>query len=258
MAWHEMAQAGVEFKLIETSRLSWIGVDWATTDDGDDNEDEGDRKSKSESKEKPEPEPARPGKEVRLLDYACGTGMISRALASYTTQCVGIDISENMVAAYNSRAQNQGLSHDEMYAMVGDLTAPQPSPETLLTDPRFFGFDLAVVGGGLHHFADPELAAARLVERLRPGGVLWIWDFLPHGPRHDHAAHHTVIHHGLSQERVHNIFEHAGAGTGFALEIIGTGAAPSHHDDDHAHGEDEDFKDAMRRQVFFARGQKAM
>jgi hypothetical protein len=34
-----------------------------------------------------------------------------QALAQYTTQCVGVDISENMVATYNARAENQ----------VGDL-----------------------------------------------------------------------------------------------------------------------------------------
>lgn len=32
---------------------------------------------------------------------------LQQALAPYTTQCVGIDLSEGMVAAYNTRAQNQ-------------------------------------------------------------------------------------------------------------------------------------------------------
>jgi hypothetical protein len=31
----------------------------------------------------------------------------SQALAQYTTQCVGIDLSENMAGAYNARAENQ-------------------------------------------------------------------------------------------------------------------------------------------------------
>ena len=31
----------------------------------------------------------------------------AQALAPYTTQCVGIDISENMVETYNTRAENQ-------------------------------------------------------------------------------------------------------------------------------------------------------
>jgi len=40
-----------------------------------------------------------------------------QALAPYTTQCIGIDLSENMVAAYNARASHQVSLH----ACPGDL-----------------------------------------------------------------------------------------------------------------------------------------
>ncbi|KAI8966363.1 S-adenosyl-L-methionine-dependent methyltransferase [Daldinia sp. FL1419] len=220
------------------ARLDWIGVDWADDDDDDD------------SSEDAKSNPTKSHKEVRLLDYACGTGAMSRALAPYTTQSVGIDISENMVAAYNLRAENQGLSRDEMHAVVGDLAAADgPQPSELFSDPRFFGFDIATVGGGLHHFADPELAADRLVERLRPGGVLLVWDFLPHGPHHGHNTH-AVIHHGLSEERVRKIFEHAGAGKGFSLEVLGSGLMPGHYA--------QEGKELTKRHIFLARGEKAL
>ncbi|KAI1351242.1 S-adenosyl-L-methionine-dependent methyltransferase [Xylaria sp. FL0043] len=211
------------------ARLDFIGVDWAS----DDEDSEGDKEQGKMKKAK---------REVRLLDYACGTGMMSRALAPYTTQCIGVDISEKMVAAYNARAENQGLSPEEMHAVLGDLAAENVD-ETLST-PELFNFDIAVVGGGFHHFGDPELAAKRLVERLKPGGVLLIWDFLPHGPphRHQHGHHHghheaghagekkdghdvyhSVMHHGFSEERMREIFTAAGAGTDFKLEHIGGG-----------------------------------
>ncbi|KAK6956437.1 hypothetical protein Daesc_001715 [Daldinia eschscholtzii] len=202
------------------SRLDWIGVDWASDDD--------------DSDEEVESKPTKPRRE---------------ALAPYTTQSIGVDISENMVAAYNSRAENQGLSRDEMHAVVGDLAAADgPQPSELFADPRFFGFDIATVGGGLHHFAEPELAAERLVERLRPGGVLLVWDFLPHGPHHGLNAH-AVIHHGLSEERVRKMFEHAGAGKGFSLEVLGSGLMPGHYA--------EEGKELPKRQIFLARGEKA-
>ncbi|KAI0886059.1 S-adenosyl-L-methionine-dependent methyltransferase [Annulohypoxylon maeteangense] len=228
------------------SRLDWIGVDWAIVDDDDDDdENEGHRKPVEESKS------TQDRNEVRLLDYACGTGMMTRALAPYTTQCIGIDISENMVMAYNSQAENQGLSRDEMYAIVGDLIgAGGPQPSNILADSRLFGFDIATVGGGLHHFADPELAADRLVERLRPGGVLLVWDFLPHGPMSGNAGNHGVMHHGLSEERVRAMFERAGAGHRFSLEILGSGITIGIG----GHGE----KGVVRREIFLARGEKAV
>ncbi|KAI0395176.1 hypothetical protein F5Y17DRAFT_474871 [Xylariaceae sp. FL0594] len=128
------------------ARLDFIGVDWASDD-----EDTGDEFEEGGAN--------RPRREVRMLDYACGTGMMSRAIAPYTTQCVGMDVSEKMVAAYNARAENQGLLKREMHAIVGDLTAPTVSQDLMSSD--LFDFDIAVVGGGLHHFADPELAAKR-------------------------------------------------------------------------------------------------
>lgn len=199
-------------------RKDFIGADWVIDDDDDDDDD-----SENESAAQPT---AAKGRSVRLLDYACGTGLISRALAQFTTHCVGIDISENMVAAYNARAENQGLTTDEMHAYQGNLTDPSdPSPAAFNSDDgRFRDFDVAGVGLGFHHFEDPELSARRLVERLRPGGVFIILDFLPH-EKMDHAlpAAHTVMHHGFSEERMRAIFEQAGAGRDFRMEELGSG-----------------------------------
>ncbi|KAI0503015.1 S-adenosyl-L-methionine-dependent methyltransferase [Xylaria bambusicola] len=264
------------------ARLDFIGVNWASDDEDSDGEEVKDNDKK-------------PTREVRLLDYACGTGMMSRALLPYTTQCVGMDISEKMVAAYNARAENQGLSPNEMHAVVGDL-ASEMADETL-SSPELFNFDIAVVGGGFHHFGNPGLAAKRLVERLKPGGVLLIWDFLPHAPRqgHHHEHHHghgkvgekekeeshhniyhSVMHHGFSEPQMREIFTAAGAGTNFKLEHIGGGftiAGHGHHkegqstatsgswdldpkDGSGEKGEDIKDKEAFRREVFFARGTK--
>ncbi|CAJ2503591.1 Uu.00g109850.m01.CDS01 [Anthostomella pinea] len=244
------------------ARLAFIGVDWVSDDDegdeSDEDEDEDEKVKESRKRRKKGAERSDENRrEVRLLDYACGTGMISRALAPYTTQCVGIDISENMVAAYNARAENQGLSSTEMHAMIGDLTVPDTSDHPAeLSAPHMSNFDIAAVGGGFHHFADPQLAATRLVERLRPGGVLLIWDFLPHGGGHGHkhGAQHTVMHHGFSEGHIRSIFERAGAGQDFGLAVIGGGVIMGHgslEEGDHA------GQEALKRQVFFARGTKA-
>ncbi|EAA36317.3 S-adenosyl-L-methionine-dependent methyltransferase [Neurospora crassa] len=204
------------------ARLDFIGVEWV-----DEDADSG---------------------SVRLLDYACGTGVVSRALAPYTTQCVGIDLSENMVAQYNARAENQGLARDEMYAYQGNLLDPNDPDPREFSGFDFHHFDIAVVGLGFHHFDDPALAAQRLVERLRPGGVLLILDFLPHGKVADdgHAASHTITHHGFSEEQVKKIFQDAGAGKDFALETIGIAFNKA----------TENRPEEVRRQVFLARGTK--
>ncbi|RYP32140.1 hypothetical protein DL767_005376 [Monosporascus sp. MG133] len=248
------------------SRLDFIGIDWDNEDE--DGDDEGGNGDSAEPKDAQAQAEKKKKKQVRLLDYACGTGMMSKALAPYVTQCVGIDLSENMVAVYNAGARNQGLAPDEMHAVVGDLA--DPDRPDVLPGPEFRDFDLVAVGGGFHHFADPELAAARLVERLRPGGVLLIWDFKPHGHGEGRGrdtggedkgdgdgdggftgpARHTIVHQGFTEERIRAIYEKAGAGTNFRLAELGAGFL---FGDVH----DVEDEEKARRSVFLARGEKA-
>lgn len=108
---------------------------------------------------------------------------------------------------------------------------------------------MAGVGAGFHHFDDCHLAASRLTQRLRPGGVLFVLDFVAHetGAVHDSAAR-GVRHHGFAEDEVRRVFEGAGAGRGFAYremdeELVFEGAG-------------KDGADVVRR-VFLARGEKA-
>ncbi|KAJ4298439.1 hypothetical protein N0V88_003469 [Collariella sp. IMI 366227] len=226
-------------RLVEEIRakLDFIGADWVEDDDEDEGGDEGQAKKAGDA----------PEKSVRLLDYACGTGVVSRALAPYTTQCVGIDLSENMVATYNARAENQGLAPSEMHAYQGNICVAEDPNPTAFTASEFSNFDVAAVGLGFHHFDDPALAARRLAERLKTGGVLVILDFLPHDkPDASHPATSTITHHGFSEEQIKKIYEDAGLGKDFALEEL---AVVFHFS--------KENNTEVRRRIFMARGTKA-
>jgi SAM-dependent methyltransferase len=137
-----------------------------------------------------------------------------------------------MVSEYNTGALNQGIPADEMRAVVGNLIDASPSPE--LDGEEYFGFDVAAVGLGFHHFTDPGRAASRLAERLREGGTLFIVDFLPHthwGGGHGHGHGHG----GGGHEHVHGERNAKGKG----------------HDHGKAEGEttEEDKKEIEKRGV---------
>lgn len=161
--------------------------------------------------------------EVRLLDYACGTGLMTRIFGPYVTSTTGIDISPGMVSTYNTRAQAAGLSPDIVHAVEGNLfDKSDPNPSSL-SGPEFWNFDLATVGFGFHHFEDVVFAASQLRERLRPGGVLVINDFLEggdvladeegkmvEGSEGNHALHDHG-HHGHGHSHGHHHHHHHGA-----------------------------------------------
>lgn len=127
-----------------------------------------------------------------------------------------------MVREYNARAVNQGLLPSEMFAYAGDLLDPSGQPSETICGPDLFNFDLAVVGLGLHHFDDPQLAVNRLLERLKDGtGVLLIVDFLPH----EHVpgeGHDTVARNGFEEKEMLALMERAGC-RGIAYVILGKG-----------------------------------
>jgi 2-polyprenyl-3-methyl-5-hydroxy-6-metoxy-1,4-benzoquinol methylase len=47
----------------------------------------------------------------RLLDFACGTGIISNPIAAQVQSITGIDISENMIAKARQKAEQEGISN---------------------------------------------------------------------------------------------------------------------------------------------------
>ncbi|KAI9786716.1 MAG: hypothetical protein M1816_007857 [Peltula sp. TS41687] len=177
----------------------WIGVDWIEEENnGSGNEAAAAAASRS----------------VRVLDYACGPGMVSRAFIPYATELLGVDLSAAMADAYNAWAQKHSLYPTKMRAICGDLTNDDESGPTdaLLMEAEYFNFDLAAVGLGFHHFADPALAAKRLVERLKPGkGVLLIIELLrPEDRLADHPAVHTVAHLDFTEDKTRDIISQAG------------------------------------------------
>ncbi|APA11702.1 hypothetical protein SS1G_05176 [Sclerotinia sclerotiorum 1980 UF-70] len=206
---------------------------------------------------------------LKLLDYACGTGLITRALLPFITRSIGIDLSSSMVEQYNLRASNQGLDASEMFAYQGNLLSLDPAPQ--LEGEDLYDFDIAVVGLGFHHFENPALAARKIGERLKKGGILAVVDFEshdgfgnPHSHDHSHEnpnpsqeqlnpetqkAQETVTHHGFSQEEIQKIFEDAGAGMDFGYMVLGKGIVF------HGTGVEGQKKD-MKRAVFMARGVK--
>jgi ubiquinone/menaquinone biosynthesis C-methylase UbiE len=100
---------------------------------------------------------------ARVLDVGCGTGSTTLAVAARLgakSQCLGIDISEPMIAAAQARAERVAVPASFVLA----------DAETHAFEPA--SFDLIISRFGVMFFDDPVRAFANLRRAARAGGEL--------------------------------------------------------------------------------------
>ncbi|KAL8852845.1 MAG: hypothetical protein Q9198_011002 [Flavoplaca austrocitrina] len=168
------------------ARLDWIGIPTSPEDGSADCE----KKTYS----------------YRLLDYACGEGVISRVhfpsfpfsspirehsggltdsmryqgIFNYIDEAWGIDLSSRMVNTFNLRAAAFDMpKRKRMFAVQGDLLNPDSKKAGgFLKGKEWFGFDAAVMSMALHHVEEPGAAVRILVERLKVGRPVVLVDWV--------------------------------------------------------------------------------
>ncbi len=98
---------------------------------------------------------------ARVLDFGCGTGLLTQAMASHARHVVALDVSAAMIEVLD----NKRVSNIE--AVCGPLdgfTTKAP-------------FDLVTCSSVCAFVPDYPHTVRRLVEVLAPGGVLVQWDW---------------------------------------------------------------------------------
>lgn len=124
------------------------------------------------------------GKGKRVLDVACGTGvLISDYLKRDVAGVTGIDISEKMI----SRARLK-FDDERVCFICGDVEETEFDEK----------FDAIVVYNAFPHFPEPERLIARLASLLNNGGIL-------------------TVAHGMSREKIDA--HHHGAAKGVSMGL---------------------------------------
>lgn len=115
----------------------------------------------------------RPGE--RVLDLACGTGAVARAVAPIVGAAgavVGVDVLPGMLAVARSLPAPDGATVEWVEADAGETGLPDAS------------FDLVICQQGLQFFSDRGAAVAEVLRVLAPGGrfVAAVWQAVERQP----------------------------------------------------------------------------
>lgn len=133
-----------------------------------------------------------------VMDFGCGTGLVTLVLAPLVGSILGVDSSEKMVERLNAKAAQQRVGNARAIRLElerGEL-------------PRGT-FDLITCSMTLHHIPDPVPLLVALRTLLNPGGRIALADLeAEDGTFHEEPV--GVFHFGFSRERMTELLGRAG------------------------------------------------
>jgi ubiquinone/menaquinone biosynthesis C-methylase UbiE len=118
---------------------------------------------------------------TRILDVACGPGIVIEKLAPGAAEAVGCDITPEMLEKLWQRCARAGLTN---------VRAVPGRAEALPFDDAYF--DVVVSRSAVHHFPDPALALREMARVVRHGGRVITVDVTAAQDAADAALHNAL------------------------------------------------------------------
>jgi ubiquinone/menaquinone biosynthesis C-methylase UbiE len=136
--------------------------------------------------------------DMKVMDYGCGTGLLTLSLQPLVEEITGVDTSQGMLDVLRVKIQKQGISNIRTLLL---------SPDS--NDLQGAGYQLIVNSMTLHHVVDPERLIREFFTRLSQGGYLAIADLdCDDGEFHDDST--GVFHNGFDRAHLRTILEQSG------------------------------------------------
>ena len=137
-------------------------------------------------------------KDKRVLDYGCGTGLLSYGLAQDAKWVEGMDSSKGMLEVFEQK--NEHFGFDNVQATFHDANHDRLAPDS---------YDLIVSSMTFHHIKDVTGFIKQCYEALSSGGTLCIVD-LDKEDGSFHSDNCGVQHFGFCHETVHSYLSSSG------------------------------------------------
>lgn len=120
---------------------------------------------------------------MRLMDFACGTGVVTQYFAPYLattsnekSEITGVDINPLFLAEYEEKAKEVNAKYDGVVMTSQLCDILDPTAQDFAT--RYEGsMDVIVCTLSYHHIENYEKVTQKLATFLKQGGWLFIFDF---------------------------------------------------------------------------------
>lgn len=117
----------------------------------------------------------------RILDVACGTGVVAFQLAKAAKEVVGLDLTGEMLQKARKERHDRGVVN--VHFELGEAEA-LPFKDNQ--------FDASVCRMSIHHFDDPQQALDEMVRVTRPHGRIVIADIVTSSEQQDAKLHNAI------------------------------------------------------------------
>ena len=107
-----------------------------------------------------------------IMDFGCGTGLLTEKMASSARSIVALDLSTKMIDVLNSK------NLPNVITISGSLTS-----QVINENPAFINKFNVIVASSVFSFIPEYVTTLKLLKSLlSPGGLLLHWDWLPPKP----------------------------------------------------------------------------
>lgn len=137
-------------------------------------------------------------KNFKVLDYGCGSGLVSFGFANDVSQVEGLDYSQGMIEVYNEKAKRIGI--DNIFGNIHDINKEDLDENQ---------YDLVVTNMTMHHINNIEDFVLKLANSLKSCGQLFIADLYKEDGTF-HSDNTDVVHFGFDEDEIYKAFFKAG------------------------------------------------
>lgn len=137
-------------------------------------------------------------KNFKVLDYGCGSGLVSFGFAGDVESVEGLDYSFGMINIYNEKAKYIGM--ENICGYIHDIN---------MEDLNENKYDIAVTNMTMHHINDINNFVNKLAKSLKTGGQIFIADLYKEDGTF-HSDNTDVVHFGFEEKIVYQAFLDAG------------------------------------------------